>query len=334
MFDFCKMCSIGEQHADAECSGDFHYKDDFAKDDWKCLKLRSGRSNLRNVCDGHKLSYLTLYVRRQRMCCNPLPNRHLKGSVKGVYEISMSTYRRAKGILPGKILCPACHKSIQALVGEEEEVESSQSVEVTPVNSQDIVANLVPPVQPEVANLQPQMVSPDLPRLRPKPTSAAEARRDSTSTLSTSPHSLTRNTASVVSSPGYVPASDIFNTMNQLHYMIGCTSVDKQRLKNEPFYGSNKLEDIMNNVRTILQHNAGVQVVKSPQTRELESYGELLELLKQKFMISDNNSQKMVVLSVLPPNWSISKIKEEFGPLGASEYLIKKLKILSENVEC
>jgi len=91
---------------------------------------------MHTVCESHRLSFLTLYESRQTLCCNPLPNRHLSGSVNGTKPISYSMYKKAKGTLPlvpGKKLC-RCAEEVFNLVGENEEEESSQSLE----NSQEV----------------------------------------------------------------------------------------------------------------------------------------------------------------------------------------------------
>lgn len=147
------MCSVGEHLGDRLCGTDLFSENDFSQDDWKLLKRRSGRSSIRSVCGGHKLSLLTLYSSRIIYCCNPLPNRHQNGPAKGTKIKDLALYRKAKGtlaLIPGKRLCKHCFEAIQKLLGDTEEVESSQSPEETPESSQEVGAcNVVQDVTPE-----------------------------------------------------------------------------------------------------------------------------------------------------------------------------------------
>lgn len=133
------MCSIGE-HLGEECQiVPLYVRSDFSKDEWKLLRLRSGRSNINGVCRAHKLNYLSLYESRQKVCCNPLPNRHPKKTAAGNVVITLELYRKAKNTLalvPGKRLCHRCMKDVKELVGDLEEIQSSQSTNPTPENSQ------------------------------------------------------------------------------------------------------------------------------------------------------------------------------------------------------
>ena len=43
----------------------------------------------------------------------------------------------------------------------------------------------------------------------------------------------------------------------------------------------------------------------------------MLKQLKEKFYTTDNHSEKVQILTVLPKDWSIRKVQKEFG---ASDY--------------
>lgn len=121
------------------CQPPFDKKEDFTADEWKLLKLRSGRQVIRSVCNLHKRTFLSLFASRQTVCCNPFPNGHTNGSGKASKTISLSLYRKAKGTLalvPGKKLCITCYKKASDLVGAEDEVESEDP---TPESSQEAV---------------------------------------------------------------------------------------------------------------------------------------------------------------------------------------------------
>lgn len=141
------MCSIGE-HLGVKCTVDTLFtKSDFSKEEWKLLRLRSGRSVLNGVCNNHKLNFLNFYEKNQKVCCNPLPSRHIDKPVAGTKVISIQLYRKAKSILtliPGKKLCWGCLKAVKELVGDHEEIQSSQSTDATPENSQPENLNVDP----------------------------------------------------------------------------------------------------------------------------------------------------------------------------------------------
>lgn len=132
------MCSIGE-NLGVSCNVEsLSFKSDFSKEEWKLLRLRSGKPVVYGVCSNHKLKFLNFYERNQKVCCKPLPNRHVDKTA-GTRVISIELYRKAKGILcliPGKKLCWSCMKDVLELVGDVVKVKSSQSTDATPENSQ------------------------------------------------------------------------------------------------------------------------------------------------------------------------------------------------------
>ena len=66
---------------------------------------------------------------------------------------------------------------------------------------------------------------------------------------------------------------------------------------------------------------------KVDESEEPDEYSVLIEQSKQKFQKSEEFSEKIQILSLLPTSWSIKRISTEFG---ASEYLVRKTKMLVE----
>ena len=313
-----KMCSIGE-HLGAECKLDLQSKEDFTAEEWKLLKLRSGRSIIRKVCYTNSLNLMKLYESRQTICCNPLPNRHLQGSVKGVTSVSITLYRKAKGTLtlvPGKKLCKSCYKDAVALVGGEEEVVSSiePTPETTPEDSQEIHGGVgdIAKAGPSNYFASPEVTS----RLREKPLPVPK-------TPST-PSSTNQDLLPAASSPGFIPANDLLTALNALLPQFGCTVVDSNLLRTRSTYGTGKLAEILEKFWRFLQDNAGDNAVDVPFKEDIENMSGLIVLLKEKFL--SDKSDRMRILSLFCPLWTVARIQEVFGPVGATEHFIKTTK--------
>jgi len=158
-------------------------------------------------------------------------------------------------------------------------------------------------------------------RLRPR--SSAPAPADSaSSTASTDPKAK-----SAASSPGFVPISQHLKNLNGFLKNIGCQEINSIKLKYEATYGSQKLKEITDATQNILQIIAG-RTVKLPVSEEFQEFEGLVESLKKKFGEAKTISEQVLVLSALPPGWTRTKILEIFGPLGATNYMIRKVKKL------
>jgi hypothetical protein len=201
----------------------------------------------------------------------------LKGSVKGNRTITLSLYRQAKGFLnlvPGKKLCNACFNTVNELVGNNEEIESSQSPDhVTPESSQleaapqelltevsGLDASVNPSDLPSTAasSEQPDHLPPptesnpveDLPRLRPRNVRFASDSSSSSSHPASQPKSA-------ASSPGFEPKSESLQKLNNLLNKLGISAVDKNKLKFKAKYGSDKFQEICEVIHQLMTENAG-----------------------------------------------------------------------------
>jgi len=67
---------------------------------------------------------------------------------------------------------------------------------------------------------------------------------------------------------------------------------------------------------------AGDNTVEVPFKDDIENMSELINLLRDKFRSADK-SDRMRILSLFCPLWSMTKMQEVFGPLGATENFIK-----------
>ena len=55
---------------------------------------------------------------------------------------------------------------------------------------------------------------------------------------------------------------------------------------------------------------------------------EIIQQLKEKFQNCATKSEQVQVLTVLPKSWSVRKVEQEFGPFGATNFMIRKAKKL------
>lgn len=171
----------------------------------------------------------------------------------------------------------------------------------------------------------PTVENADLPRLRPRPAQAPRAAQghssDNTPTSSQGPPGS-------IGSPGFIPPEEKFNSLNDALKALGCTEANKAKLKFEPNYGSEKLRELMIVSKTLLQEFAGTNTVKLPSSSELEAFEDLIQHFQLKFSEAKTNSERIKVLSAVPPTWTRAKLFEEFGHLGATDHMIRKAKQL------
>lgn len=144
-----------------------------------------------------------------------------------------------------------------------------------------------------------------------------------------SPSSTGTAQASSVSSPGFVPFEEVLSTLNKALKKLGASEVNKDKLRSRAFYGSHQLEEIQAAIHTFLQNHAGDHEVLIPFKDDSDNFLQILNLLKEKFNSSSSISERVLVLSVLPPSWSRLKIRTEFGSQ-ATNYVISLTKSLVE----
>ena len=60
----------------------------------------------------------------------------------------------------------------------------------------------------------------------------------------------------------------------------------------------------------------------------VDDANEIIQQLKEKFQNCATKNEQVQVLTVLPKSWSIRRVEQEFGPIGATNFMIRKAKKL------
>jgi len=340
------MCSIGE-FSGGDCHSELIAITEFTPEQVKLLKLRAGTKRIKSVCKNHELKLLHFYEKRHIHCCNPL-SRHSTGPGKGVVTINLSLYRKAKGIfelIPGKKLCKPCSTLILQVVGGRDE-------DVTPESSQRASQPNVLAVEDEVP-LQPVAVPNQadqeaaggiLPRLRtrliqqPIEGDAQEGKRSHGSSQDSDPKVPSVHSAGFVPPPRteamFTEPPCNFDLLNNALIAMGASPIERTKLVYQVNYGREKLNEIKFFIKDLLMATAPTSIPSLSRVPHddcvevVEDYNSMINQLKEKFRFMSKTSEKVVLLSVLPPTWSIPKTLSEFGDLGASKFIIKKTKEL------
>lgn len=87
----------------------------FSHREWSLYQLRSGDTELLNVCDRHPDEFGYMYKATQKECCNPF-NLHTSVRCKGLRNISAEFHDQFNRLVPevieGRKLCTQCRKAI------------------------------------------------------------------------------------------------------------------------------------------------------------------------------------------------------------------------------
>ncbi|KAK3931114.1 ARL14 effector protein [Frankliniella fusca] len=124
-------------------------------------------------------------------------------------------------------------------------------------------------------------------------------------------------------SDDYVPSprDAAIEVINASLVPLGESPVVKRKLTSPGPYGQNKLQKINQKIETLLTSGGA-----SPTEKSFEElfYEKTLSALKDKFQNSSNITEKIGVLSIALISLSHRTVLEEFGPLGATDYMLKK----------
>eukprot|EP00731_Ephydatia_muelleri_P007129 Em0003g1377a len=123
----------------------------------------------------------------------------------------------------------------------------------------------------------------------------------------------------------FVPAEQhvIIEQLNESATALGESPVQKRKLKRCGSYRSQKLQKLQQSVSKSLQLFASTD---APQP--VSDADEIIQQLKEKFQNCATKSEQVQVLTVLPKSWSVRKVEQEFGPFGATNFMIRKAKKL------
>ena len=123
----------------------------------------------------------------------------------------------------------------------------------------------------------------------------------------------------------FVPAEQdvIIEQLNESATALGESPVQKRKLKRCGSYRSQILQKLQQSVSKSLQLFASTD---APQP--VSDADEIIQQLKEKFQNCATKSEQVQVLTVLPKSWSVRKVEQEFGPFGATNFMIRKAKKL------
>ena len=124
------------------------------------------------------------------------------------------------------------------------------------------------------------------------------------------------NNSSNESDSTYICQQESLKSVNECLQAIGETPIIKKKLvcKNYP---KEKLRKI--------KAAASKAMLPPMMSTEIDDDSEIIGQLKEKFHASEDKSQKVQILTVLPKSWSVIKVQEEFA---ASNYMARKAKKL------
>lgn len=111
-------CSIGV-FSNQQCVGKIlsTFKH-FSSRQWTLFKLRSGVTDLKNVCKRHADQYGRLYSLSEKVCCNPL-DLHSKVRRKLLKTVTASFHDQynlfAPKVVEGRKLCLKCYESVKKM---------------------------------------------------------------------------------------------------------------------------------------------------------------------------------------------------------------------------
>jgi len=112
------MCSIGKMPDEENCcsSQPFKKKKDFSPTDWSLLKYRTRCHRLKTVCRNHEITFLKIFLNRNKFCCDP-KLLHKNKTRRSNKRISLSLSKKSLGslnLVPGRGLCVPCYKQVSA----------------------------------------------------------------------------------------------------------------------------------------------------------------------------------------------------------------------------
>ena len=294
-----KNCSIGD-HLKEDCHLTVHTRSTSLKsfsllttEQVNLLSLRTGISNNPElkICLHHEQAVLMRYTQYQRSCCNPF-QKHQKPIKGALREVSLDTAQDFKSmnisVIPGKKICPTCRKEL--------------AIKLQAVNEKN----------EEIQESDSQM-----------------EKESDTETMSSGSHEeMMRH--DVDTSLKEMDLSPIKLHGVAVHSRI---TLGKRKLQ--------QIQDKMKDQETVLRKRIAkiIDVVpedlKSTDNTQPQNYKEmkdkaddlhrLVDLMKRKIRTS-NRRQKIQILTIAPPSWSIEKTKTEFN---VSAYMVRQARKLA-----
>lgn len=97
--------------------------------------------------------------------------------------------------------------------------------------------------------------------------------------------------------------------------------MQKRKLKRSSSYRRQKLQKLQQSVSKSLR-------LFDTNISTVDDANEIIQQLKEKFQNCATKNEQVQVLTVLPKSWSIRRVEQEFGPIGATNFMIRKAKKL------
>lgn len=341
------------------CSELVQGKDCYSVDDWKIIKIRSGIRSIKTICDNHAKIYLNFYEKRQSCCCDPFIKHKTKVRAT-VKVITLEMHRKSKmlsnefrePLIPGKKLCSRCCSSVLNALKDirMEDVPTSDS---SAPSSQDLLdpqkvagsSNITPlasgsnemfdvffdepNMQEEPSTAKPTTIVREAPVTAQTFTSSRMTLRPQQAKVESNVDTESQEMGSQ-SSVSTVSSGEVFLTKQSAIETINAslrTLKESPLLKRKlsaPTYGPSKLIKMQDKVKSLLV-KSGVPETSFEKQEDVKS--KLIEVLKEKFISSHekkDEENKIFTLSVALAILSARSVFDIFGPLGATDWLIRK----------
>ncbi|XP_052122650.1 uncharacterized protein LOC127749257 [Frankliniella occidentalis] len=301
-------CSIGLIREYSECTANVKKKSQLLPLEQKLLKLRTNVTSINKVCSNHYEEFLMRYNQRQKACGAKLK---CSGTRTGdLRTIDYENYENARrycefNLIPGQLWCLTCRLYVRKAVKTEEakrnklkkEAEESGQKYVEPFD----------PGSPIVSENE-----------------SEESSQDTKSTV-TNP-SLSQNADADFPTPPECAREKL----NLALGVFGKSPVDTRKFSRSKTYATEKLKEVQSAVTKSAATSSSV--IRSDNVNK--DFDEMIEQLVEKFnSVWTTNSEKFMILSILPPNWTRQRVMDTFG---CTKYLAQAVekKVKSDGILC
>ncbi|KAE8748198.1 hypothetical protein FOCC_FOCC005036 [Frankliniella occidentalis] len=290
-----ESCSVGKASVDeVVCYGDPVLRSTLSEEQINLLNIRTGsKKKMKAVCVAHAKKYLYNYESHHTHCCDPFEGHP---EVLRRESCVITLFLRNKGkmlnppymLIPGQKLCAQCKITLYKKFK---------------------ASNIDVPVEME----------------------SSPSKSTTTSQSASIEEIVTQPQQNTNPSPDYEkpPSQSCLTNLNNWLSENGEDNIDFSKLQS---HNKTYLVQQLNKVYNILKKCASIidlddtNTVSDWQQKSL-LYDELIQQLKSYFVSSNNKSDKVLSLSVLPQSLSVEAIKSDFP---ASNRLIRKVKSLTK----
>lgn len=223
-------------------------------------------------------------------CCNPFGGRHQIGKV---FPVTNAIIEHAKNrnihIALGQFICNPCRNRLKKKIKTSTQSSGQQAV----ASSSNQPEWIEMEIEPDMANIL-----------------------DATIGAETSSESKEETDSDDQFEPTNVDVEKLRNATNNLLALLGIGAIDKNKMRARNFQ-----IDVMKKLTNRLTR------VLFPHAQPANDAEQMIMQLKEKFHDTNSRSLKTKILSVLPKNWSVEKIRKAFDEK-ISVRLIKQTKKL------